>query len=211
MSDSDCSRPSSPGGMRFDVLQLADDRTHDLQEDVLRERQVPQPDLPALEELAQLLAVVHRVVVALLQAARIDALQRLAQVADQLVLVTAHRPRRHLGRLEARHVEDVEEQHRRVGDRRATRLGDDHRVLDAERVEHAHDLLDDVEAVLVERVVLAVVVVGLRPVVVHRQAAAEVEETERRALLLQVGVVRGRPPAPPLRMSRMFGICEPRW
>ncbi|MGH8853333.1 MAG: translation initiation factor IF-2, partial [Telluria sp.] len=36
-------------------------------------------------------------------------------------------------------------------------------------------------AILVERVVLAVVVVGLRAVVVHRQAAAEVEEAERRA------------------------------
>ncbi len=43
-------------------------------------------DLPALEEIADLVAVEERVVVALLQIARTDVLERVAQVADQLVL-----------------------------------------------------------------------------------------------------------------------------
>ena len=181
-----------------------------LQKMLLGERQLAQADLAAREELPDLVAVVDRVVVALLEVARRDALQRVAQVADQLVLAVGARIG-HRARLEPGDVEDVEEQDRVVRDGRATRLGDDHRVRDALRVEHAHDRLDHVDAVLVERVVAAVVEVRLRAVVVDREPAAEVEVAHRRALLLQVDVDSGTASSTPLRISRMFGICEPRW
>ena len=175
MSESDCSRPSSPGGLRFTSCSSRTIALHDVQKMCSRERALAQADLAVLEELADLVAVVDRVVVALLEVSRTDALERIAQVADQLVLACSALGAGIVARLEARDVEDVEEQHRVVGDGRAARLGDDHRVRDALRVEHGHDGLDDVAAVLVERVVPAVVEVGLRAVVVDRQAAAEVE------------------------------------
>jgi hypothetical protein len=142
-----------------------------VQVDALRERQRAQRDLAAPEQLADLLAVVGRVVVGTPCGLGADAVQHFAQVLHQLVLVVRHH-RRGLARLVARHVDDVEEQHRGVGDRRAARLGHDHRVRDLAGPERAHDRLDHVGAVLVERIVLAVVGIGLRAVVVHAEPAA---------------------------------------
>ena len=76
---------------------------------------------------------------------------------------------------EGRDAEDVEDQHAVVGDDRAAALRDDRRMLHAGVVAHRLDVVDDVVGVFLERVVDARFEVGLRPVVVDAQAAADVE------------------------------------
>ena len=93
---------------------------------------------------------------------------------------------------EGRHAEDVEDQHAVIRDDRASALGHDRRMLHAGVVAHRLDVVDDVVRVFLERVVDARLEVGLRPVVVHAQPAADVEELEPGARLDELGVDSGR-------------------
>ena len=58
-------------------------------------------------------------------------------------------------RFKRRDVEDVEEQHRVVGDHGPAGLGDDDRMGDVGLVEDGDDRLDDVGAVFLDRIVAA--------------------------------------------------------
>jgi hypothetical protein len=89
---------------------------------------------------------------------------------------------------EAGDAEHVEHEHAVVRHDGAAALGHDRRVFDARVVAHRLDVIDDVVGVLLERVVHARLEVGLRPVVVHAQAAAHVDELEAGAFLHQFRV-----------------------
>ena len=105
---------------------------------------------------------------------------------------------RHLLVAEARDAEHVEHQHAVIGDDGAAAFGHDGRMRHAGFVADALDVVDDVVGVLLERVVHARFEVGLRAVVVHAQAAADVDVLETRAQLGQLrvdagGLVQARP------------------
>jgi len=98
----------------------------------------------------------------------------------------------HGGRIsgfEAGDIQNVEEQHGRIGNSGPAGFRHDHRVLDPFRIERCHDGLDDIAAVLVQRVVLAVLVVRLRAVVIDGKTASKIKVTKRRAFLHEVCVV----------------------
>ena len=95
-------------------------------------------------------------------------------------------------RVEAGDVEDVEEQDGGVRDGGASGLGDDVRVRDVRLGEQFADGLDDVDAVFVDGVVAAVLVVRVGAVVVDGEAAAEVEVAHRRAFLHEADVDAAR-------------------
>ena len=90
--------------------------------------------------------------------------------------------------LELGDVEDVEQQDRVIGHQGPARFGDDDRVGNVFVLQRGHDRLDDVGAVLFEGVVAAGEKIGLRTVVIHCQAAAEIEVFDLGALLDQPGI-----------------------
>ncbi len=89
------------------------------------------------------------------------------------------------------HAEHVEHEHAVIGDDGASALRNDGRMRNAGIVTHGLDVVDDVVRVLLERVVGARFEVGLRPVVVHAQTAADVEILEAGAGAGQLGVDAG--------------------
>ena len=99
---------------------------------------------------------------------------------------------RQLADLEFGGAQHVHHQHGVVGHGGPAGLRDDGRVRHALRVADLHDAGDDVVRVLLEGVVERRGEVRLRAVVVHAQAAAHVQEAQRRAHLHQVGVDLGR-------------------
>lgn len=68
------------------ALGFAHDGANDFEEQLFRKRKRAQPDLPALEQVAYLVAIVDRVVEAFLETLDVDGLQHLGHIADQFVL-----------------------------------------------------------------------------------------------------------------------------
>ncbi len=90
--------------------------------------------------------------------------------------------------VERRGAERVEDEHAVVRDRCASRLADDHRVLDLARVAHAGDAVHDVAGVLVDRVVHRRFEVRAAAVVVDAEPAADVDVLHAGAHQLELGV-----------------------
>ena len=84
--------------------------------------------------------------------------------------------------------QDVEDEHAVVGDEGSAALGEDRRMRHAGVVADALHVEDDVVGVFLERVVGARFEVGLRPVVVDPQPAADIEILQARAMADQVHV-----------------------
>ncbi len=75
---------------------------------------------------------------------------------------------------------------------RAAAFADDRGMRDALGVADVHDVIDDVVAVLLERVVRRAVETGARAVVVDAEAAADIEVTKRVPHLRELGVIARR-------------------
>ena len=91
--------------------------------------------------------------------------------------------------LEAGHVQGVDHQDRGVGDGSAPGFGDQDRVGYAGRVEDGHHRLDQVGGIFLQAVVHAVGAGGVVALIVHRQAAAQVQEAQGGALGGQLDVI----------------------
>ncbi len=156
-------------------------------EQLFGQRPFAQAGLAVLEQAPGLVAIEDGVVEHLLDVAHGQGLEGLDHVFE-LGRATLGQPLGQRVGLEAGDVEDVEQQDRVVGHQGPARFGDDDRVGDVVLVERGHHRLDDVRAVFLEGVVAAGQEVGLGAVVVHCQAAAEVEVFDLRALPDQAGV-----------------------
>lgn len=75
-----------------------------------------------------------------------------------------------------------------IGDDRASAFGNDCRMLDSRVVADTLDVVHHVVGVLLKRVIRTRFEVGLRTVVIDRQAAADVEIFESRATLHELDV-----------------------
>ena len=157
------------------------------EKNIFRQRAFAQRGLAVMEQLAQLVAIEYGIVVAFLEIfARKPGLQ-LVEIPQRIhaVLGQYFRPG---GRLAGTDVENIEQQHRRVGHRGAPGLRDDNRVLYLQRIERFTDTLDDIGAVFVQPVIHAVGAVGAGALVVHGQATAEVDVAHGGTFLYQARV-----------------------
>ncbi len=179
-----------------DVGKLADDPQDLLAaipEQPLDARPSAQVEVAEGEQRRGFLLELERVVVRLLDVLARDAGPDLGEILENLGIVFAHR----LGRLARDHLvhaEYVEDQHRVVRDHRTAGLGDDVGVWKPGVVTRLLDERDDVVGVLLHRVVHRRVEVGLRPVVVDAEAAADVEDPRGGAHLVKAGVDPARLP-----------------
>src|SRR5208283_129893 len=113
------------------------------------------------------------------------------QEVDQRLFDVVRQRGGHLLVAIASHAQDVEHQNAVIGGDGAAALGDDGRVRDLALIADVLDVIDDVVGVLLERVVDAGFEIGLRAVVIDAQAAADVEEFEAAAALLEIDVDAG--------------------
>ena len=171
-----------------DMIELCSDLgdlDQDMAHQVLSQRPLADVDLPMLEELAGLIAVVQGIVAALLDILGRHHLVGAEQVLHQAVWrrqdILGDR-RRHMGR----HVQDIEEQHRIIGDDGPAGFCDDSRMRDLIFPEYRDNGLDDIVAVFFDAVVTAGGEIGLRAVVVDGKTAAEVDEGHVRPFIDQL-------------------------
>ena len=95
---------------------------------------------------------------------------------------------RHVGFPHARHAQYVEHEHAVIGGDGAPALGDDCRMRDSYFVAHVLNVIDDIVGVFLQRIVHAGFEVGLGPVVVDAQPAADVQVAQAGAGARQVHV-----------------------
>ena len=178
-------RPLQPLQLLGHLAQVAHDLQHllaDGPEDVLGHHPLRQRQVAEVEELQRLFLVLEGVVVGLE-----DVLARYLAVGLEQVLHDARGVRTDLlGRLadvELADAQDVDHQHRVVGDHGAPRLRHDGRVRHAAGVADLLQGEHDVVRVLLRRVVHRRGEVRLRAVVVDAEPAARVEVLQRRAHL----------------------------
>ena len=143
--------------------------------------------LPCLKKPPGLVAVEDGVVEHLLDVAYRQVLEGLQHVFELGRAILGQLFRQGIG-LELGDVEDVEQQDRVVGHQGPARFGDDDRVGDVLVLQRGHDRLDDVGAVFLEGVVAAGEKIGLGTVVIHSQAAAEIEVFDLGPFLDQPGI-----------------------
>ena len=141
-----------------------------------------------VEELrAHLVAVVDGVVKALLKVVFANDLVDLDDVHEVLRRVFGNGGGS-VAILGAGDVENVEDEHRIVGDHRAARLGNEIGVSHPGFVTNLGDDFDDVGAIFRDRVVARGVEVRVRAVVIDRHAATDVEHAHRCAFLDEVAI-----------------------
>ena len=107
-------------------------------------------------------------------------------------------------------AEHLDDQHAVVGDDGAAAFADDVRVRHLLGVADVGDVIDDVVGVFLQRVIGRAVEGRPAAVVIHAQAAADVEVFDREAHLVQLGV-KARGLLHRLLDVRMSGTCEPMW
>ena len=127
------------------------------------------------------------VVIAFERVPRRQAVVRFDQVGQRLLHVRS-RCRRHDFVAECRHIQHVEDEKAVVGDGRASALRDDVGMRHFGLVAHGLDVIHDVVRIFLKGVVHTRLEIGLRSVVVHAKAAADVEVFQARALLDQFDV-----------------------
>ena len=132
------------------------------------------------------------VVIALEGVADGQVLVGLQQVDDRLLGLVRRNRLRDLLLPEGGNAEHVEDEHAVIRDDRPTALRHDRRMLHAGVVAHCLDVVDDVVGVFLERVIDARFEVGLRPVVVDPEAAADVEVLQAGPRLHQLRIDAGR-------------------
>src|SRR5690606_32654677 len=155
---------------------------------VLADGAHPQADLAALELHAQGFQVIDGVVVAFLDVLGRDIGHQGGEVLDLVGGVLGQGRGQGAG-LELADGEDVEQQHRGVGHGGAAGFADDGGVGDLLRVEGFLDGFHHVDGVFLQAVVAALLAAAPGAVVVHGEAAADVQVAEGRPLLHQVDVV----------------------
>ena len=170
------------------TLQVVGDTVDDPQVEAFRQGHGPQSHLAAAEEVPDLVQVVAGVVVGLPRVAGgergIQSPQLVKLGGLTLVQVGGEGPG-----FEAGHVQGVDDQDRGIGDRGAPGFGDEDRVGDARRVEHAHHRFDQAGGVFLQVVVHAVRAIGVAAFIVHRQTATQVEKAQGGALGEQLDVI----------------------
>ena len=118
------------------------------------------------------------------QSRHVDLVVDFIQVLHQLVLVFAQVVLVVVPLWQASCLQHLENEHRVVGSEAAATLGDDVGVLDAVFVASVHQLIDRVVDILLDGVVHAVLAGAVAgAVVVHSQAAANVDEVDVEAQL----------------------------
>ena len=175
----------------LELFLFLGDAVDDRPEVLVRERPLPERNASGYEQLAHFVPVVDGVVVALLKVADGQALQDFTEVDHRFRHVFGQDIGDALARFGDAHVEDVEQKDGIVGHGGATRFRNDVRVFDALLVEDGHDRFHDVGTVFVHRIVAAAHIVGVRAVVVHGEAAAEVEIPHLRAFLHEARIDAG--------------------
>ncbi len=166
--------------MRWSLVQ-------DRPEQVLRHAALFERQVAGVEQADRHVERLLRVVKRFERVACRDVVVGLDEVGERLLPFQVGR-RRHLFVAEARHTEDVEDQHAVVRHHGASALRDDGRVAHARLVAYRLNVIDDVVGVLLERVVHARFEVRLRAVVVHSKPAADVDVLEAGAELGQLRV-----------------------
>ena len=157
----------------------------------LRKRSIPQRQHAAVEQRLRAFLVEHRVVVHLAHPSQRGILARhglevVGHLVQQRVILAIDRGHRLLRR--RLHVDHAHEQQRMVRGEGASGLADDVRHRQLAVAAHFREGVDDVVRVLLQRVVHARLRGGLRAVVVHAEAAADVHVRDVEAHRAQFGV-----------------------
>ena len=157
----------------------------------LRERPLLDCEIPAREQRNRHIERLLGVMIALERIPRRQAVVGIEQI-DEWLLQFVARDLRYRFLAEPGHAEDIEHQHAVVRHEGPSALGNDRRVRDLRLITHRFQVVDDVVCVLLKRVVDAGFEVGLRPVVVDPQPAANVHILQTGARFHELDIHAGR-------------------